>query len=102
MERDQTALAHAEMKAIRAAQKRLGGWRLDRCELYVTMEPCVMCSGAIWNSRIRRVYFLQGTEEYSLSDLPFEIEAIDLNHRGYRDMLQQFFKEARILKEGRI
>ena len=49
--------AHAEVEAIRAAAKRLGNWHLDDCELYVTLEPCPMCAGAIINSRIKRVYF---------------------------------------------
>ena len=51
------ALAHAEIEAIDSACKTLGGWRLDGCDLYVTLEPCPMCSGAIINSRIKKVYF---------------------------------------------
>ena len=47
--------AHAEILAIREAAKSLGGWRLIDCDLYVTMEPCVMCSGAIVNSRIKKL-----------------------------------------------
>ena len=49
------ALAHAELLAIDTACARLGGWRLQKCELYVTLEPCPMCAGAIINSRIKRV-----------------------------------------------
>ena len=49
--------AHAEILAIREAEKILGDWRLDECELYVTLEPCMMCMGAIINSRIPRLYF---------------------------------------------
>lgn len=56
-ERDRTALGHAEMNAIDAACKRLGGWRLTGCTLYVTLEPCPMCAGAILNARIERVVF---------------------------------------------
>ena len=56
-ERDRTALGHAEIEAIEAACKKLNSWRLDDCDLYVTLEPCPMCAGAIINSRIRRVYF---------------------------------------------
>lgn len=52
---DKNAIAHAELLAIDAACKRLGGWRLHKCELYVTLEPCPMCAGAIVNSRIKRV-----------------------------------------------
>ena len=51
------ALYHAEIMAIDEACKTLGGWRLFGCELYVTLEPCPMCAGAIINSRIDRVYF---------------------------------------------
>ena len=49
--------AHAEVLAIKEAAKNLNSWRLDDCELYVTLEPCPMCAGAIINSRIKRVYF---------------------------------------------
>ena len=53
------ALAHAELEAIDQACRRLGGWQLVNCSLYVTLEPCPMCAGAIINSRIQRV--IQGT-----------------------------------------
>ena len=48
--------AHAEMEAIRQASKNLGGWRLHRCDIYVTTEPCPMCAGAIMLSRIKNLY----------------------------------------------
>ncbi len=51
------ALAHAELEAIDQACRTRGGWRLFGCELYVTLEPCPMCAGAIINSRIDRVYY---------------------------------------------
>ncbi|MDD6727680.1 MAG: tRNA adenosine(34) deaminase TadA [Eubacteriales bacterium] len=51
------ALYHAELEAIDNACKKLGGWRLWQCDLYVTLEPCPMCAGAIINSRIKRVAF---------------------------------------------
>ncbi len=54
-ELDKNALAHAEVLAIDKACKMLGGWRLHKCELYVTLEPCPMCAGAIVNARIKRV-----------------------------------------------
>jgi len=53
----QNALMHAEIIAIDKACKKLGSWRLCECELYVTLEPCPMCTGAIINSRIERIYF---------------------------------------------
>lgn len=51
------ALSHAEIEAIRTACAVLGGWRLWECEMYVTLEPCPMCAGAILNARIRKVTF---------------------------------------------
>lgn len=56
-EKGKTALAHAELEAIGEACRTLGGWRLWQCELYVTLEPCPMCAGAIINARIRRVVY---------------------------------------------
>lgn len=53
---DNNTLSHAELTAIKKASKRLGDWRLDGCEMYVTLEPCQMCSGAIVQSRIKKVY----------------------------------------------
>ena len=51
------ALMHAEIIAIDKACKKLGSWRLDNCDIYVTLEPCMMCMGAIIESRIRNVYY---------------------------------------------
>lgn len=56
-EEKQNALSHAEIECIDAACKKLGTWRLDGCEMYVTLEPCPMCTGAIINSRISTVIF---------------------------------------------
>lgn len=56
-ETDKNALRHAEIAAIEEACKNLGGWRLWKCDLYVTLEPCPMCAGAIINSRIKRVIY---------------------------------------------
>lgn len=53
---DKNTLSHAELNAIRKASKKLGDWRLDDCEMYVTLEPCQMCAGAIVQSRIKKVY----------------------------------------------
>lgn len=56
-EEKQSTASHAEMEAIRQANEALGSWRLDDCALYVTLEPCPMCAGAIINARIPRVYY---------------------------------------------
>ena len=57
MEKTQLATAHAEILAINKACRKLGSWRLDDLDIYVTLEPCPMCAGAIVNARIRNVYF---------------------------------------------
>lgn len=55
-EKKQSAIAHAEILAIEKANKKLGSWRLIDCDMYVTLEPCTMCMGAIISSRIRNLY----------------------------------------------
>lgn len=56
-EKSKNALAHAEIEAINEACRTLGGWRLWQCDMYVTLEPCPMCTGAIINSRIKRLIY---------------------------------------------
>lgn len=56
-EENQSTASHAEMEAIADANRTLGTWRLEDCTLYVTLEPCPMCAGAILNARIPRVYY---------------------------------------------
>ena len=56
-EKSQIAINHAEIIAIKKACKKLHSWRLDECDLYVTLKPCPMCAGAIVNSRIKTVYY---------------------------------------------
>ena len=56
-EEKQATSSHAEMEAIAAANRALNSWRLEDCELYVTLEPCPMCAGAILNARIKRVWY---------------------------------------------
>ena len=63
-EEKQSTASHAEMEAIAMANRVLGTWRLDDCELYVTLEPCPMCAGAILNARIRRVWY--GTRDEAM------------------------------------
>ena len=56
-EEKQSAASHAEMEAIAQANQHLGTWRLEECELFVTLEPCPMCAGAILNARVKRVWY---------------------------------------------
>lgn len=62
-ETKKNALLHAEIIAIDRACKKLGGWRLPECQIYVTLEPCPMCAGAILNSRIEHIYYGAGDEK---------------------------------------
>lgn len=55
--KNEVTASHCEMKVIEKANRKLGTWRLDDCDLYVTLEPCPMCAGTILQARIRRVYF---------------------------------------------
>ena len=56
-ETKQNPIGHAEIVAITKASRKLKSWRLDGCDIYITLEPCIMCSGAIIQSRIRHIYF---------------------------------------------
>ena len=56
-EKKQSVLEHAELVAIKKANQKVGSWRLEECDLYVTLEPCPMCAGAIIQSRIKNLYF---------------------------------------------
>lgn len=80
-ESSKNALAHAEIMAINEACNRLGGWRLHECDLYVTLEPCPMCAGAIINSRIRTVYY--GAKDEKSGSLESLVKMFDLgyNHK---------------------
>ena len=79
-EKKRNALLHAEIVAIDRACKRLGAWRLEGCELYVTLEPCPMCMGAALNARVDRLYF--GAYEQKGRSLTAALaEANLLNHK---------------------
>jgi tRNA(adenine34) deaminase len=104
--RDQDPTAHAEMLAIRDAAHVVGSWRLNDCTLYVTLEPCAMCAGAIVLARVDRLVFGSWDEKAgmvgSLGDI---VRHKKLNHRaevlgGVRaeecgELLRRFFKERR-------
>jgi tRNA(adenine34) deaminase len=100
------ATRHAEMLAIRAAARKLGDWRLEGCQLVVNLEPCLMCLGAIANSRIKQVtYFLAdpafGSAESKLSPaqlkklFPKLIIKRVADAGGTKALLQQFFRQLR-------
>ena len=80
-ETDKNALCHAEIKAIDAACKKLGGWRLHKCEMYVTLEPCPMCAGAIVNSRIKRVVYGAPDEKAGAFGTKLDLNSCGLNHK---------------------
>jgi len=65
--------AHAEVLAITQASEHLGNWRLDKCSLYVTKEPCIMCAGAIRNARIKNVYFGLSDEKEGACGTRFDL-----------------------------
>lgn len=79
-EGDKNALCHAEIEAINGACKKLGGWRLHKCDLYVTLEPCPMCAGAIINSRIKNVYFGASDNKAGAFGGLFDMNKEALNH----------------------
>ena len=105
-ETDKTALGHAEIAAIREACQTLGGWRLWECTLYVTLEPCPMCAGAIINARIPRVVFGASDDKSGACGSVCDLFSMDFNHhpavtRGVREeeaqaLLTEFFKELRV------
>lgn len=104
-ETGKSALAHAELEAIAEACRTLGGWRLWRCTLYVTLEPCPMCAGAIINSRIRRVVYGAADTKAGCCGSVTDLFAMPFNHhpvveQGLRAeeaqaLLQAFFKDLR-------
>ncbi len=101
----QVATAHAEVEAIEKACKKLKSWRIPECEIYVTLEPCPMCMGAMLNARIKKCYF--GAYEAKGRTLTSEIANANLlNHKievegGVMEkecaaVLSNFFKEMRV------
>ena len=80
-ERDKNALRHAEISAIESACAALGGWRLAGCELYVTLEPCPMCAGAIINSRIQRLVYGASDPKAGCAHSVIDLFELPFNHR---------------------
>lgn len=80
-ETGKNAIYHAELLAIDAACKALGGWRLWQCELFVTLEPCPMCSGAIINSRLKRVVYGARDAKAGCCGSVTDLFALPFNHK---------------------
>ena len=105
-EKDKSALAHAELEAIARACERLGGWRLWKCTLYVTLEPCPMCAGAIINARIPRVVYGASDAKCGACGSVCSLFSMAFNHHpqvesGVREaesaaLLPEFFKNLRL------
>lgn len=104
------ALYHAEIEAIDNACKALGGWRLWQCDMYVTLEPCPMCAGAIINSRIKTVYYGASDLKAGSFGSVADFNTLPYNHKPEivsgvmqdeaRDMLTDFFKGLREKKKS--
>ena len=93
VEKDRNATLHAEILAIKKASKKLKNWRLNGCEMYVTLEPCDMCAGAIKLSRISKVYYMVKKNDNNNSSQ----EYIHLSQYSdeFKKMIQDFFSEIR-------
>ena len=105
-EKDKTALGHGEIEAIGQACRTLGGWRLWECTLYVTLEPCPMCAGAIINARIPRVVYGASDAKSGACGSVCDLFSMEFNHhpkveKGVREeqcaaLLQTFFQNLRM------
>ena len=105
-ETDKNALAHAEIEAINDACKNLGGWRLWDCTLYVTLEPCAMCAGAILNARIKRVVYGASDKKFGAVHSVCSLFSMEFNHHPEVEskvmeaesaaLLQAFFQSLRL------
>lgn len=105
-EKNKQACAHAEILAIQKACKKLDAWRLENCDMYVTLEPCSMCAGAIINSRIKNLYIgamepksgAVGSKLNLLKDYKFNHEVnveVGILEDECSSILKKFFKELR-------
>ena len=105
-EKDKNALAHAEIEAINDACKNLGGWRLWDCTLYVTLEPCAMCAGAILNARIKRVVYGASDKKFGAVRSVCSLFSMEFNHHPAVEagvleeeaaaLMQSFFQNLRL------
>lgn len=105
-EKCRNALSHAEIEAINDACNTLGGWRLWNCTLYVTLEPCAMCAGAILSARIPKVVFGARDEKFGACGSVCDLFSMEFNHHPEtvsgvleeesKEMMQEFFKRLRV------
>ncbi len=105
-ETEKNALCHGEIEAINDACRNLGGWRLWECTLYVTLEPCPMCAGAIINARIPRVVYGASDAKCGACGSVCDLFSMKFNHhpkveKGVREaecaeLLQEFFQNLRV------
>lgn len=105
-------IKHAEIIAIKKAEKKLNSWRLEDCYMYVTLEPCSMCAGAIINSRIKKVYVGTMDEKTGACGSVLNLFEYNFNHKveletgilkeECKKIIQKFFKELRIKKKGKL
>ncbi|MDO4287054.1 MAG: tRNA adenosine(34) deaminase TadA [Eubacteriales bacterium] len=86
-----SALSHAEIEAIGKACKKLGGWRLHRCDLYVTLEPCPMCAGAIINARVKTVYY--GADDPKAGSCGSLISLFDVAYNHKPELVRGLLRE---------
>ena len=110
-ETGKSPLAHAEIEAIEEACRTLGGWRLWDCTLYVTLEPCPMCAGAIVNARIPRVVFGASDKKCGACGSVCDLFSMEYNHHpqvesGIREeecaaLLREFFAQLRVTLRSR-
>ena len=104
-EEKQAVSSHAEMEAMAQANEALGSWRLEDCDLYVTLEPCPMCAGAILNARVRRVFYgardramgaCGGVLNLFMEDFPHHPQLVGgILAEDCQTVLSAFFKELR-------
>ena len=95
-EKTKNVTQHAEIIAITKACKKIKNWRLDDCDIYITMEPCMMCSGAIEQSRIKKIIYGVKNENYGYTNKLKNIEIISqICEEKCKSIIQNFFKKRR-------
>ena len=99
-EKNNIATYHAELLAIEKASKKLNTWMLDDCTLYSTMEPCIMCSGAIIQSRIKKIVYSMSNNSFgNIENNEYfkknKYEIVKIDNKEILELVQKFFKKLR-------